>query len=68
LQQQKILIVTVEQTYIRISHHFVREAVLGIVIGVTHCESKNMLADILTKYLSRTRIVKLRNLVRLMSK
>jgi len=48
--------------HIDIRHHFVREAVLSNVTQVTYCENQNMLADILTNSLPRTRVEKLRNM------
>ena len=46
--------------HIDISHHFVREQVELKNISVTHCPSKYMIADIMTKGLARVQFEKLR--------
>ena len=47
--------------HIDISHHFVRERVEMKEIFVTHCPSKHMVADIMTKGLPRVQFEKLRD-------
>ena len=47
--------------HIDIAHHFVREQVEMNEISVTHCPSKHMIADIMTKGIPRVQFEKLRD-------
>jgi KUP system potassium uptake protein len=47
--------------HIDIKHHFVREALSNKAVALEFCPTENMLADILTKPLSRDRIQILQN-------
>ena len=49
--------------HIDISHHFVREKVEEKEIVVTHCPSKEMIADVLTKGIPRVQFQRLRDLL-----
>ena len=49
--------------HIDIAHHFVRERVKTKTIDVTHCPSKEMIADILTKGIPKFQFEKLRDLL-----
>ena len=47
--------------HIDIKFHFVREKIASNIIGLKYCKSENMVADILTKGLGRTKFEELRD-------
>ena len=49
--------------HIDIKFHFIREQVESEVVALKYCPTENMLADVLTKGVSRDRFCKLRNLI-----
>ena len=49
--------------HIDISHHFVRERVMSKEIVVKYCPTNEMVADILTKGLTKGKFEKLRNML-----
>ena len=54
--------ITVEQnTCIDIRHHFVRERVVANEINVVYCPTEDMVADVMTKILSKYSFQNLRN-------
>ena len=49
--------------HIDIRHHYVREQVANKKISLKYCASEDMIADMLTKGLSRTQFIKLRDMI-----
>ena len=54
--------------HIDVCYHFVREALADGQIGLEYCSSKDMMADIFTKPLSKVQFEKLRTLLNLCAK
>ena len=52
-----------EQKHINIKFHYIREQVEKKTIQLEYCESKNMVADMLTKALLSSQFVKLREML-----
>ncbi|XP_046844921.1 secreted RxLR effector protein 161-like [Xenia sp. Carnegie-2017] len=53
--------------HIDVAYHFVRERILSKEVKVCYCPSKDMIADIMTKGLSKDQFQKLRNLLNVQS-
>ena len=49
--------------HIDVCYHYVREKVIQNLINVKYCASNDMLADVMTKRLSKVQFEKLRNML-----